>query len=1420
MQDIDFRRKKIKSTIFFDIGANVSLILHDLAESLGLKGKRCRILIHTAMSEEPEWHSTKSYALKLVDNKGIKRKLILIGTDKITSRPQEVDVSACYRLFPFVRPGDLDRPTQEVGILLGVDHAEILTYGGDAEQGHRVDGLMCLRSHFGSGWVLAGKHESINHAEVEFTNECQKLRQASLVKMEHVEPRVVNHFMREQIDKQEGYFFEELGTEPPASCSKCIGCKDCADLNTDRSRQDREIYMQIRKQMRVDPVTKKIHTSYPLNDNYDDLVNNFSQAVQLEKSVEKTLKKLGLEDTYNIAFQEIVDRGAIVKVSWKEIEDWLAAGGRIHFIGHHGVFKEASLSTPLRIVNNAALRNNRTGPSLNQCSFKGGDHMRSMFRILLRWRTGLHCLTFDLSKAYNSIITGETEKYLRLQVWRFCDETRSWEIYGYTCVAFGDLIASLILEAAKDLCADMAEEAGMDPVAVQILRESVYVDDGMDITDDEEELKRLVGDCIVEEDGKLTFTGTISQVLATTAFKPKTIVTNGSGNHPEALKKQGKVLGLDWRPETDTIHYKFEFKIKESRRSVTSIVLSPDMLDKLDLTKRSCLGLSCQTFDPLGHLSPITIKLKIMMRDIVNLGESWDKTIPEELQVLWRNTIKKLMEMDEIVLPRTHKQVGCEAITELFCLFDGSMIAYCSVIWERWILASGFIAGIVAAKSRIVPAKGTTVPRSELSGYTQLSRQVVSKVDSMRIKPARITIAGDSECTISSIDAKTNVLAPFFQNRIVEAEENLAKCGTPIPEDIPVTQELPDHLRTAGKTWIDKVHHIEGKINTSDLGTRGECEQHQLAQGSEWQLGPPFLSQNRSTWPLTRDFIPAIPDEEKKSRAFKFINIITEEDKITLDPILKLVKRAPTLRQLRGSLARLFMLAAVHNDSKQGPAHTDIWATLSIPPTGTAFKKADHLIWRLTALDTEPHMEKGTLKTLMPYVREDTIMTQGRIGEAGRRMLGKDELPVVMADTDIARLVMKQCHEEDHRQSAADALYRSRKHCWIVGGKSLSKRVARECAKCKIWHNTVMEQKMGDIPPQMFQHHCPPWTNICIDFMGPRIVRSMTNKRARLRCYPLIIVCLNTGAIATQLVPAYDTSSFLIALRQHFAVRGKASFIYCDSGSNLTAAKKSTSSTRELVKTDIDWKRIIQETAADNMVWRIAPSGTQWRNGRAERAMGSLKHTLHFLISEDKMLNYQEAGCLLDMAADRVNERILGVSMTNGEEPEFSPITPNTLIKNSRTGQPLSDQDIDPDNDHKYHQRLSYMDTLFVQWWHKFYVDSFDQLFKYPKWYKETDNLKPGDVCLLKTVPKVGKPEYRLCRVSETYPDSSGVVRTVKIYMRPRDSREKSLPYRAKGMLTMDMSVQRLVLLYRHNADSVPATLATLQAVPGWQYSQ
>ena len=59
------------------------------------------------------------------------------------------------------------------------------------------------------------------------------------------------------------------------------------------------------------------------------------------------------------------------------------------------------------------------------------------------------------------------------------------------------------------------------------------------------------------------------------------------------------------------------------------------------------------------------------------------------------------------------------------------------------------------------------------------------------------------------------------------------------------------------------------------------------------------------------------------------------------------------------------------------------------------------------------------------------------------------------------------------------------------------------------------------------------------------------------------------------------------------------------------------------------------------------------------------------------------------------------------------------------------------------------------------------------------------------------KSDYRLAKVTDVHPDPKGLVRTVTVSYRKRDSREDAKAYKSKPLVKEKVSVQRLSLLVR-----------------------
>ena len=94
----------------------------------------------------------------------------------------------------------------------------------------------------------------------------------------------------------------------------------------------------------------------------------------------------------------------------------------------------------------------------------------------------------------------------------------------------------------------------------------------------------------------------------------------------------------------------------------------------------------------------------------------------------------------------------------------------------------------MTSKARVVPSSGLTTPRAELSGLVVLIRLMDKVVKNLEHIPSRCTILGDSTCTVAATKISSNILQPFFSNRVVEVLDTMARWGPESP--VAVDEEL------------------------------------------------------------------------------------------------------------------------------------------------------------------------------------------------------------------------------------------------------------------------------------------------------------------------------------------------------------------------------------------------------------------------------------------------------------------------------------------------------------------------------------------------------------------------------------------------------------------------------------------------------
>ena len=186
-------------------------------------------------------------------------------------------------------------------------------------------------------------------------------------------------------------------------------------------------------------------------------------------------------------------------------------------------------------MTNTSLKNVNAGLSPNECMDEGPNSLASLLEVIIGFRMCEVALTYDMTKAYQSIATGITERHVRIIIWRWCDVTKPWEILAYDVVTFGDQIAGLVLELVKGLAADLGQ--GIDSEACHQVRRKTYVDDGAG-GGSRAQVERFRGQLV---DGR--FNGTLPSILSLVGLELKVMIASGDTDEDLIALMGEKILG-------------------------------------------------------------------------------------------------------------------------------------------------------------------------------------------------------------------------------------------------------------------------------------------------------------------------------------------------------------------------------------------------------------------------------------------------------------------------------------------------------------------------------------------------------------------------------------------------------------------------------------------------------------------------------------------------------------------------------------------------------------------------------------------------------------------------------------------------------------------------------------------------------------
>ncbi|XP_011699640.1 PREDICTED: uncharacterized protein LOC105456943 [Wasmannia auropunctata] len=536
-------------------------------------------------------------------------------------------------------------------------------------------------------------------------------------------------------------------------------------------------------------------------------------AVHLLTSMErKGAQDVRFGHMYHAFLKEYEDLGHMTEVNATRL------GELVCYLPHHGVLRESSSTTKLRVVFNGSQRVS-TGESLNSNQYIGANLLSGLSDVLSRWRRHRFVMIADVEKMYRQILVHSNDRNFQRILWR---KQQSEEVreYKLNTVTYG--LASAPFLAIRTLRQLADDEHFRYPLGATVFQRDCYVDDivtGANTIRDaivvQTQLREL---CMAGGFPLRKWAANNEELLAGIPLAHRLETTSHAWegeNH--------STLGLRWFPAADS----FGFKINP-RKIAT-------------FTKRMALAETARLFDPLGWLAPVVDRAKFLIQSAWMQGLDWDTQLPSTDARTW-HLIDELPVLEGVRIQRWVGTGDSKAKLELHGFADASERGFAAVLYLRVTATSGDISvRLLASKTRVAPLKQVSISRLELCAATILTNLVHHYQDTLEVSTAHTHLWSDSTVTLHWIREHSSRWKMYVANRVSH-----------------IQQRLPDA----------KWHHVPGEDNPADCASRGLSPQ-ELLNHSLWWDGPAWLKLDQSCWPRDPGDDPA--EEVLEQRVFTHV---------------------------------------------------------------------------------------------------------------------------------------------------------------------------------------------------------------------------------------------------------------------------------------------------------------------------------------------------------------------------------------------------------------------------------------------------------------------------------------------------------------------------------------------------------------------
>lgn len=432
-----------------------------------------------------------------------------------------------------------------------------------------------------------------------------------------------------------------------------------------------------------------------------------------------------------------------------------------------------------------------------------------------------------------------------------------------------------------------------------------------------------------------------------------------------------------------------------------------------------------------------------------------------------------------------------------------------------------------------------------------------------------------------------------------------------------------------------------------------------------------------------------------------------------------------------------------------------------IPSLNETEKRKAEVYWIKLAQKSLP--DDAKLQNLTPFTDEEGVKRcNGRITKSAL-LNDEQKHPVLLPKNHkITELIVTEIHNNIYHPGHSRVIAEVRKKYWVVGLRSMAKRIGRNCITCRRWRGKALEQIMSDLPNFRTTPGLP-FETTAVDYFGPFLIKF--GYRQRKKVYGAVFTCLATRAVQVELVTDLTADRFLMALRRFMSLYGQPKRIRSDNGTNFVGAANELRVMLQQWRDDNRERHIITDFCNEHGIqWTFSTPLAPHHNGCVEALVKSVKNVLNKIVGKH-ILTEEEYRTVLAEVTACINSRPLWPSTDDSLE---QPITCLDLLRPAGL-------DRDPETMNvtcNVRKRYQYLQSVVNEWWQLWLRNFVPNLQPKGKWFKVRANVVVGDIVLV--IDKdAARSKWNMGIIEEVYPGTDGLVRSVKVrtlsgtYVRP-----------------------------------------------------